>query len=174
MIPWILALIRLCAPSDAPKERFNDVATAIDEVAKEEGDNVALVPVLVALAARESRFDPHALGHDEFGHSWGLYQHHETNFPRAGLTPELIVDPLVATITAAWMIEQSRAVCRHHPREEQLGWYASGGPTCDVPEGLEASRNRMRLADQLLRERPPFWSSGRLETSVMPKHQEGR
>jgi Transglycosylase SLT domain len=170
MIPWILALIQLCAPVDAPRDRFIEVAEAIDDAA--DGD-VELVRVLVALAARESHFIPDALGWDAFGESYGLWQLHESNLPNFGLEPEQVFIPKIASKWASLMIQQSQDICRNRPREDQLGWYASGGPTCDVPEGLEASRNRMKLADWLLQKRPPFWSSGRLETSVLPKHPRG-
>ena len=82
----------------------------------------------------------------------------------------MIYVPSVAASVAVEMVAKSHRVCAGRPYEEQLGWYASGGPGCSVPEGLEASRNRLRLAERLLEARPPFWSSGRIEVDVLPKH----
>jgi hypothetical protein len=166
MMNWILVLILLCAPPDAQPEGFNDLAAAIDGASNGDPE---LAAVLVAIACRESHFRADAVGHDAFGESFGFWQLHETMLPHLGLTFAEAFSPFLASEKAAWMVAQSRIVCRERPKEEQLGWYASGGAGCDVPEGLAASRNRMALTAWLLRKQPPFWSSGRVETSVLPK-----
>jgi hypothetical protein len=174
MHPWILALIVLASSPDSPRDRFDEVASAIEYAA---GGSPILASELVALAARESRFDPEAVGYDAFGESYGLFQIHETNLPPKCECCTLqawkvVFVPWAAALIAVKMVEKSHEVCSRRPYEEQLGWYASGGPGCSVPEGLAASRNRMRLAEWLLAKRPPFWSSGRVEVDVLPKRPQ--
>lgn len=152
MTAWILALILLCAPADADQARLPEIAAAIDAAA---GGDTELAATLVALACRESHFRPDAVSADRAGYAWGTWQIHESNFHRLGISWDDATDPTVAANVAARMVTESARVCRTHPREERLGHYASGGPTCDVPEGLAASRNRMALAKWLLHARPP-------------------
>lgn len=158
MQAWILALIALCARPDSKPETFAEVARAIDDAAYllplPEG-RARMVLELVALAAREGHLDPFAVGHDAFGASYGLFQIHETTLGYLGATVEDAMDPARAAVLAARLVFKSHNVCRARAREECLGWYASGGPTCDVAEGLDASRNRVALADALLARAPP-------------------
>lgn len=165
MHSWLLAIIVLAAPPDAPHRYFEAVASAVEDAVQFEpaGEQVEDAAVLVALAARESRFNPWAVARDQFGASYGLFQIHETSLrgwmgDDGGLGLGRLIArafvPLDAAVVALTMVQKSRAVCRGRPWEEQLAWYASGGPTCDVPEGLAASRNRMGLARRLLAAQP--------------------
>jgi hypothetical protein len=159
---WILALFALCAPPDASRGDFPEIARAFDVAAHEAplyatDDGVErTVRELVALATRESHLRPDAMGADWAGFSFGLFQIHETNFPRLGITWHEAISPLASARIALKLLAESHRVCRARPLAEQLGHYASGGPTCDVPEGLAASRNRMALAERLARVRV-FW-----------------
>ena len=163
---WILALIHLCAPADAATDRFQEIAEAIDDAAA--GD-AGLAAELVALAARESHFRPDAVATDRFGESYGLFQYHSSNMGVFRVGPKAIVvktaaplfDPHFAAEAAAAMIAESHRVCARRPPEERLGWYASGGNGCGVPEGLAASRNREALAAWLAVRAPvpTFWVS---------------
>jgi hypothetical protein len=172
---WILALIALCAPPDAARDRFDEIAGAIDDWA--EGDTT-LAAELVALAARESHFRPDAVGPDHLGEGYGLFQFHSSNLGvfRIGThavitkTSAPLFRPAFATEVAALMVKESHRVCAGRPPEDRLGWYASGGGGCSVPEGLAASRNRTALAAWLLATRPPppvFYVSRAVD--VVPK-----
>jgi hypothetical protein len=59
--------------------------------------------------------------------------------------------------SALKLMQISHRLCRQRPLEDGLANYASGGGTCTVPEGLVASRRRMRLAMTLLKKHPPRW-----------------
>ena len=190
MLEWILSLIFLVAPANLSREQLLPVAAAIDVAVNEidqepEWDRFSESAKLVALAARESRFDPEAVGRDQFGESYGLFQVHESNLGKVLycgtgsdgkgwacwplLTAAQAFDPLTATRVARHMTYRSESICAHRPPEERLGWYASGGRGCDVPEGLSASRNRMALAAWLLRKIPPpvLWTSRSVD--VLPR-----
>lgn len=159
MHDWILALLVLAAPPDAAKKDFDEIADAIDEAAHESplyatDDGVErTVAELVAIAVRESHLRPYAVGVDWAGFSYGLFQIHETNFARLGIDWKDAMTPGAAARAALVLLAESHRVCRERPLEEQLAHYASGGPTCDVPAGLAASRNRMALAGRLARAR---------------------
>ena len=151
MHEWLLHLMLLCAPADAPLWRFDEIADAIHDASEGDAEHAA---VLVALAAREGHFNPDAVAADHAGYSWGLYQIHESNFGWLGITWDDATSALSSSPIALRLVEESRRVCRARPEEERLAWYAAGGPTCDVPEGLADSRNRVALEKWLLRTSP--------------------
>lgn len=163
MVAWILSMMLLCAPAGVNTSRFWEVAEAIDVASHETplyqtDDGVERTAAeLVALAYYESRFDPMAVASDWAGFSWGLFQEHETNFPRLGITWRDAVTPLPAARAALVLLAESHRICRGRPLEEQLSEYASGRGTCSTPEGLRDSRVRMRLAASLLRRQPAYW-----------------
>jgi hypothetical protein len=175
MEAWILALIALCAPHDASPDAFPEIAHAIDVASHEaplyaEDDGVERTAAeLVALAAREGHMRADAMAMDWAGFSFGLYQLHSTNFRRLGITWREADTPLEATRAALVLLAESHRVCHRRPLAEQLAHYASGGPSCDVPEGLTASRNRMALAAYLLRARPAFWVDASRDMAKNPR-----
>lgn len=159
MYELLMAIIVLSAPPDAPRGEFDHVARGIERAVVESGTyDEDIVYELVSLGAREGHFDPRAVGHDSYGESYGLFQIHASNLAGLGVSKEMLFDPYVASLIAIDMLRMSHRVCAARPRADRLGWYASGGPTCDVPAGLRASRNRMALADRLRAACPPFWT----------------
>ena len=165
MHAWILALLALVATPESQRDRFGEIATAIETAASarplyssDDGPQ-RTVAELVALAARESHLVVQAVGYDDYGRSFGLFQVHETNFDRLGVMAEETSDPMEAVSMALTLLAESHRVCRARPSEEQLSEYASGMGRCDTPEGIRDSRNRMHLASWLLKTRPPFWTS---------------
>ena len=163
MAKWILKLMQLLvahAPWDAT---FPETAAAIDEIAHEaplyEGEDgpARTAAELVALSYYESKFDPRAVGGD--GTSFGLAQVHISNLHDLGLThKEELFDPETNLRAAMQLLKISHRLCRARPLADRLANYASGGPTCSVPEGLTASRRRMKLAFDLLRKHPVVWT----------------
>lgn len=146
---WILALMVLLQPSAPWRADYEEVAKGIEEGARvvpifagEQG-LYRTVALDVSLAWYESRFDRHAVG--DHGAAHGLFQVHATE---ASTVAEQVKQ-------ANALIKQSLRVCAARPFEERLGWYASGGPTCDRPGGLKASKHRMNTAVWLLRQNKP-------------------
>jgi hypothetical protein len=140
---------------------LDQTAAAIDAAAHEiplDGDPSAMAAELAVLAATEGHFQATATATDRFGQSFGLWQIHETT-----LTGYLHVDPLVAedperaALLAAWLVRKSHEVCAGRPAADRLSWFASGGPTCSVPEGLAASRRRTGFVAWVLKAHPPVW-----------------
>lgn len=145
---WVLGFMLLLQPRAPWRATYENTAAAIAKGAElapvfDGDDGVARTAALdAAIAWFESRFDPRALG--DHGRSHGLYQvqgHGE------------LEDPLDQTILANAMIRSSFDVCRKHPLEERLGWYAAGGNDCE--RGLRESRNRIGLAMRLFKKHPP-------------------
>lgn len=163
MTHWIYALMVWLAPSAPWSSTYWATASAIDRVAHdsplyETDDGIERTAAeLVAVAYFESRFDPEAVFTDRGGDSLGLEQINTSNLARLGLTRAEALEPEANLRAAVRLMRASHRTCRGHPREELLGHYASGGPTCTVAAGLVASRHRMRLAEAILRERPVYW-----------------
>jgi hypothetical protein len=162
MAVWILSLMQLLVPHAPYADTFPATAAAIEKVAHEaplydDDDGVVrTVAELVALSFHESHFDPRAV--DKGGTSFGLTQVDASNLGMLGLksTSDLF-DPETNLRAALKLMRISHRLCRQRPIEDALANYASGGGTCSVPEGLVASRRRMKLAAALLRQHPPRW-----------------
>lgn len=143
MIPWVLAAMLQLQPSAPWLASYTETARGIAEGAEAEpvfaGDVRRTIALDIAVAWFESRFRPDAVG--DHGAAHGLYQVHA---PLAATVKQ-------QTIEANRMMRASFKVCSRRPLLERLGWYASGGATCDRPGGLKASSHRMRLAERLFR-----------------------
>lgn len=152
MLSWIISLMMLCAPMDAPLGRFPEVARAIHEASHGDPEKIS---ILVALGAREGHFNPDAVATDWTPYpSYGLFQISSSNFGWLGITRKEATSAHDSAPIALRLIEKSFWVCSEHPREEKLAWFAGGGPSCEIEEAIRDSRNRMALADYLLRVRP--------------------
>jgi hypothetical protein len=162
MAIWILSLMHLLVPHAPYASTFPATAAAIDKVAHEsplydDDDGVVRTAAeLVALAFHESKFYTRAISQDKTSH--GLTQIDSSNLHNLGLVRvDQLYDPETNLRAALKLMRISHRLCRFHPREDALANYASGGGTCSVPEGLVASRRRMKLAAYLLRKHPPKW-----------------
>jgi hypothetical protein len=162
MAIWILSLMHLLVPQAPYADTFPATAAAIDKVAHEaplydDDDGIVRTAAeLVALAYHESRFDPRAVAKDKS--SLGLTQIDVSNLTNLGLAKkEELFDAETNLRAALKLMRISHRICRRRPPEDGLANYASGGGTCTVPEGLIASRRRMKLAMDLLRKHPPQW-----------------
>lgn len=163
METYILALMLLCPRAHAPTDRREEVAHAIDVAAHENPlydtpDGVErTVRELVAVDCFESAFNPLAIG--DHGSSLGLAQVGISNVAMLGLHNDSeLLDPVKNQRAALTMMRASHRTCRGRPSLERLGQYASGGPTCSVPQGLAASRRRTKFAEDLAKVRV-FWTS---------------
>jgi hypothetical protein len=162
MAIWILSLMQLLVPHAPYADTFPATAAAIEKVAHEaplydDDDGVVrTVAELVSLSFHESRFDPRAV--DKAHTSYGLTQIDASNLANLGLAKiEQLYDPETNLRAALKLMRISHRLCRWRPIEDGLANYASGGGTCSVPAGLEASRRRMRFAARLLKKHPPRW-----------------
>jgi membrane-bound lytic murein transglycosylase MltF len=162
MAAWILSLMQLLVPHAPYADTFPATAAAIEKVAHEaplyDDDDgiVRTVAELVSLSFHESHFDPRAV--DKTGQSVGLAQVDVSNLASLGLSKrEELFDPETNLRAALKLMRISHRLCSYRPAEDGLANYASGGGTCRVPEGLVASRRRMRLATALLKNHPPRW-----------------
>jgi hypothetical protein len=163
MAIWILSLMQLLVPHAPYADTFPATAAAIEKVAHEsplydtDDGVVRTVAELVSLSFHESRFDPRAI--DKTKTSFGLAQVDASNLANLGLSRhEELFDPETNLRAAIKLMRISHRLCRRRPIEDGLANYASGGGTCSVPEGLKASRQRMRFAAALLRRHPPRWT----------------
>jgi membrane-bound lytic murein transglycosylase MltF len=162
MAIWILSLMQLLVPHAPYADTFATTAATIEKVAHEDplydGDDgvVRTVAELVSLSYHESHFDPRAV--DKTRTSFGLTQIDASNLGTLGLKSiEELFDPETNLRAALKLMRISHRLCRQRPAEDGLANYASGGATCSVPEGLIASRRRMRFAAALLKKHPPRW-----------------
>jgi len=162
MAIWILKLMHLLLARAPWIDSYPSTAVAIDKVAHEsplyEGEDGVeqTAAELVALTFYESRFNIRAVNKEQ--NSFGLTQIHSSNLKSLGLTKEQLLDAETNLRAAIRLMRISHRLCKHRPKLDGLANYASGGGTCSVPEGLRASRRRMKLASDLLRKYPPVWT----------------
>lgn len=175
MADWILHCLLLLVgrvyPTDGavpPPSDLRDLAEGIDVAAHAyplPGDAgvVDMAAEMAVLAVVEGHLRADAVAEDQFGVSYGPWQIHETTMRGYFLLgPSRIRDSRTASLQlgaelAAMLVKKSHEVCSGRPSSESLGWYASGGPTCSVPEGLAASRYRTGLARWVRARNPVYW-----------------
>ncbi len=108
--------------------------------------------LLVAIALRESNFQPDARGDRHGGRatSFCAFQLHLPNGARTaeGWTgEELAGDVVKCTAVALRYLRHSLRACGGYPREERLAVYAAG--RCSSDAGRRLSRDRMALAERV-------------------------
>ena len=164
MIAWVRTIILALGAHLYPGlviPHLDQTAAAIDSAAHAiplDGDPSAMAAELAVLAATEGHFEAGAVASDRYGQSFGVWQIHETTLTGYLHASQADAeDPARAAVLAAWLIRKSHEVCRGRVAEEQLTWFASGGPTCTVPEGLAASRRRVGFVAWVLKAYPPVW-----------------
>lgn len=154
MLAWVIAAMVLLSPNVGP--RSMGLAEAIARHAESSplyaGTDAPsrTAALLVAVTFRESSFRPDAVGdRDAKGapHSFCAMQIHDTAGGHRGLLAD--VDACVAAGLA--ILRQSLTVCPKHP----LAFYARGPKGCTSETAQRISRDRVALADRLLREVTP-------------------
>lgn len=162
---WVMSLMVMLQPSAPWRDTYDRTAYAIEDAARvaplpgeadREARVVETVAELVAVTYFESHFDPIAVG--DHGQSLGLAQIGVSNLTALGLNRSQLLEPEWNLYAAAEFLKQSHRTCRGRPPDEQLAAYATGRGLCRVPEGVRASKNRIRKARALLLARPPFWT----------------
>ena len=151
---WVAALMTAVRidHGEAPApwaESYMDTAVAIADRCADNfvpgGKWKWCVAIAVEMSWQESRFNPQA-EHDS-GAGLGLFGTHASTLGRP--VPKDQAGQVDAFLS---LLETSFRICRKHPIEERLGWYAAGGEGCE--RRLELSRSRMHEASRLLREHP--------------------
>lgn len=157
LLPWVLA----ATASLAPTRSHEALANAITKVAERESplfrdddDRKKTAAFLVAVAFRESSLRPDALGDragkDQVATSFCAFQ---INLPWGRKTAEgyggeeLAEDPEKCVSVAHRMMQESARGCPAHP----LALYAEGPQGCTSARAQRISRDRMALAQRLLK-----------------------
>jgi len=165
---WVLAALRVLAPSSPYAETFDATAEAIARQASAAplfaGPDGArkTAALLASVGWYESSLNPAAEGDcldkrkadgtcapGGTPTSYCLLQVNRTNLAMLGTTRAELVGDVDACVRAGLaMMRQSLAICRALPLEERLSWYAGGGPSCATPseDAKRKSRHRMGKA----------------------------
>ncbi len=147
---WIVGLMMALEPRAPWQSTFEKTAEAIARVAEseplfEDRGEERTAALLVSLAWHESHLKPDAKSRN--GQWLCLYQIHRKHLADPKLT---LADPEVCTREAVALLRASIQGCARRPPGERLAMFVSG--TCE--KGLAQSRQRIALANRLLRDHP--------------------
>jgi hypothetical protein len=171
---WVLAVMNRLQPV-APYawiQTYSETADAIAEASNNdplfagEDGPMRTAALLLAIAYKESRFKPTAVG--DHGHSYGLFQIQPQT---ANLTANVLLVPREAAPVAINLIRTSFRVCGHAGWHDRLSWYCHGGNGCHKG-GNQASQNRIMLAEKIIRENPEDVVEQVSEVAVSVKDRE--
>lgn len=157
ILTWVLAAAASLAPTRTHEQLANAITAVVEReepLFRGDEDRRKTAAFLVAVAFRESSLRPDALG-DRVGKaktptSFCAYQIH---LPWGKKTPEgwsgedLAGDPDKCVTVAFRMMRESARACPAHP----LAFYAEGPPGCTSERAQRISRDRMALAQHLLK-----------------------
>ncbi|MBS2013660.1 MAG: hypothetical protein JST00_12270 [Deltaproteobacteria bacterium] len=165
LFTWALA----AAATLAPQRTHDRLATAITSrveaeapLFKGDDDRKRTTALLVAMAFRESSLREDAVGDHVAGRptSFCAFQIHLPFGAKSaeGWTgEELASDPSKCVATAMRLLRASMRACPKHP----LAWYAAGPSGCESERAQRISRDRLALAQRLLRDvKEPSEGSG--------------
>lgn len=159
LFAWVAAASALLAPARQP-EQLTPLSLAIAVRAEAEAplfkgddDRHRTTALLVAMAFRESSLRPDAVGDHVAGKptSYCAFQLH---LPGGAKTAEgwtgveLAEDPDKCVTAAMRLIRESMRSCPSAP----LAWYAAGPSGCDSVRAQRISRDRLSLAQRLVRD----------------------
>lgn len=160
LLTWVLAASSTLAPAPArPHDALAEAITARVEAEpplfRGDEDKRRTASLLVAMAFRESSLRADAVGDKVNGKptSFCAFQIH---LPYNRTTPEgwsgedLLADPEKCVSTAMRMIRLSMKVCPDHP----IAWYAAGPAGCTSERAQRISRDRLAIAQYLVRKVP--------------------
>jgi hypothetical protein len=153
---WILAASSLLAPGRSHEHLSGAIADRVqaeDPLFKGDDDRRRTSALLVAIAFRESSLRADAVGDHVAGKptSFCAFQLH---LPWGRTTAEgwsgaeLLEDPQKCVSAAMRMLRISMKVCPSFP----LAWYASGPAGCQSARAQRISRDRMSIAQRLVRD----------------------
>lgn len=163
LLTWVLAASALLAPDRSHDRLAPAIAKRVEAeppLFRDDADRRKTTALLVAVAFRESSLRPDVVGDHVNGKptSFCAYQ---INLPWGRKTPEgwsgeeLAADPDKCVAAAFRMLKESFRVCPKHP----IAWYAEGPGGCKSNRAQRISRDRVALAQHLLR-KVPFEAEG--------------
>ena len=158
LFAWVVAASSLLAPSrqhDALAEAIATRAEAEAPLFKGDEDRRKTSALLVAIAFRESSLRADAVGDHVAGKptSFCAFQLHlpfDHKTAEGWTAAELVEDPTKCVTAAMRMLRESMRMCPAHP----LAFYAAGPIGCENARAQRISRDRMAIAQQLLRRVP--------------------
>jgi hypothetical protein len=156
LLAWVVAASSLLAPARQHEELSTAITNRVEAeppLFKGDEDRHRTAAFLVAIAFRESSLRAAAVGDHVKGKptSFCAFQ---VNLPWGRKSAEgwtgqdLLEDPEKCVTTALHMLRISMRVCPQHP----LAWYAAGPAGCESPRAQRISRDRMAIAQRLLRD----------------------
>lgn len=156
LFAWVLAASSVLAPQrthDRLAAAITSRAEAEAPLFKDDDDRKRTTALLVAMAFRESSLRESAVGDHVGGKptSFCAFQLHLPGGTKSaeGWTGEdLANDPEKCVTAALRLLRASIRACPKHP----IAWYASGPAGCDSERAQRISRDRMALAQRLIRE----------------------
>lgn len=159
LLSWVVAASSLLAPARSHDQLAEAIATRVAAEAplfKGDDDHLKTSAFLVAIAFRESSLRAGAVGDHVAGKptSFCAFQIHVPGGMKTadGWTgPELAEDPDKCVTTALHMLRESMKQCPAHP----LAFYASGPAGCENARAQRISRDRLAIAQRLLRDVKP-------------------
>jgi len=155
LLAWVVAASSLLAPARQHEELSTAITNRVEAeppLFRGDDDRHRTAAFLVAIAFRESSLRAAAVGDHVKGKptSFCAFQ---VNLPWGRKSAEgwtgqdLLDDPEKCVTTALHMLRISMQVCPKHP----LAWYAAGPAGCESPRAQRISRDRMAIAERLLR-----------------------
>jgi hypothetical protein len=156
LFAWVVAASSLLAPTRQHDQLADAIASRAEAEAplfKGDDDRRRTSALLVAIAFRESSLRAAAVGDHVRGKptSFCAFQ---LNLPWGAKTAEgwtgadLLEDPVKCVTAAIHMLRISMRVCPAYP----FAWYAAGPTGCASPRAQRISRDRMAIAQRLLRD----------------------
>jgi hypothetical protein len=156
LFTWIMAASSLLAPAREHDQLAEAIATRVEAEAplfKGDEDRHRTAALLVAIAFRESSLRAEAVG-DHVGGKPTSFCAFQLHLPWGRKTAqgwtgaELVEDPAKCVTAAMHMLRISMRVCPAYP----LAWYASGPIGCENARAQRISRDRMAIAQRLIRD----------------------
>jgi hypothetical protein len=158
LFSWVLAASSLLAPArdhDRLAEAITSRVEADEPLFKGDVERRRTAALLVAIAFRESSLRADAVGDHVAGKatSFCAFQMHlpwGRKTAEGWTGAELLEDPAKCVTAAMRMLRISMKVCPSAP----LAWYAAGPAGCQSARAQRISRDRMSIAQRLVRDVP--------------------
>ncbi|GAC1545038.1 MAG: hypothetical protein NVS3B10_09190 [Polyangiales bacterium] len=156
LFTWVVAASSLLAPARQHDELASAIADRVEvepPLFKGDDDRHRTAALLVAIAFRESSLRAAAVG-DHVGGKPTSFCAFQVHLPWGAKTADgwtgqdLLEDPDKCVAAAMRMLRMSMQMCPSHP----LAWYAAGPTGCGSPRAQRISRDRMAIAQRLLRD----------------------
>ncbi len=156
LFAWVVAASTLLAPARQHDELATAIANRVEADAplfKGDDDRHRTAALLVAIAFRESSLRAAAVG-DHVGGKPTSFCAFQVHLPWGAKTPDgwtggdLVEDPDKCVATAMRMLRESMRACPSFP----VAFYAAGPAGCASARAQRISRDRMAVAQRLLRD----------------------